>query len=482
MIPISKSDSTPLSRQIYTGLRTAILNGVYRAGERLPSTRTLADQLSVSRTIVVIAFEQLLAEGFVKGQGGSGTFVSEHLGEVRTMHKRKPARLRLSRFGQSAMEVSDNVHYPPLPQQRLRYDFAYSRSNTDAFPFETWRRILIRKLREAPVRELDYGASAGSSSLRVAIVDHLRRSRGVACDASQVIIVNGSQQALDLTTRVLLNPGDRVVIENPHYQGTREIFAVAGATIYPVGVDSDGLMTSALPKRARLAVVTPSHQFPTGAILPLSRRLALLDWAKRADAVIVEDDYDGEFRYEGQPVEPLQSLDTEERVVYVGTFSRTVFPSLRLGYLIAPKSLVSAFVAAKWLCDRHSATLEQETLAEFIRSGAYERHLRRARRMLAERRAELLSCLKENLGNTMEISGENAGLHLVIWPKARVSEKGVITKAAAHDVRIYGVSQYFKGKALRPGFLLGYARLTRREIREGIKRLGEIECFKDTRQ
>ncbi len=218
-----------------------------------------------------------------------------------------------------------------------------SESDIETFPFETWRRILTRRARKAPVFELDYGPAAGSLALREAICSHLRRSRAVACEPADVIVVNGSQQGLDLVARVLLERGDRVAIENPSYQGTREILIAAGARLLPVPVDRDGLNPAKLPSDARICFVTPSHQFPTGAILPLARRLALLEWAKRKNAVIVEDDYDGEFRYEGQPLESLQGLDAEGRIIYVGTFSRTVFPALRVGYLIVPKSLTAAF-------------------------------------------------------------------------------------------------------------------------------------------
>lgn len=229
-----------------------------------------------------------------------------------------------------------------------------------------------------------------------------------------------------------------------------------------------------LPENARVCFVTPSHQFPTGAILPLGRRLALLEWAKRRNSVIVEDDYDGEFRYEGQPVESLQGLDPEGRIIYVGTFSRTVFPALRVGYLIVPVSLTAAFTAAKWLNDQHSATLEQQTLAEFIASGAYERHLRRVRRTNAARREALLDAIHTYLGDRVTVTGDGAGAHVVLWPKQRISEDGVIAQAASREVGIYGISRYFLRKPSRTGIMLGYSRLREVEIREGIRRLGEV--------
>jgi len=473
LIPLLK-DGGPLFRQVYVGLRQGILSGVFRAGERLPSTRDLAEQLDISRTVVVLAYEQLLAEGFVVGRAGAGTYVSTGLGTNRPGDSGTSARLRLSRFGAEAALATSRVNVPQRRSTPLRYDFVYGRSDVEIFPFEMWRRILLRNARRTPVHELDYGPAAGSEALREAICVHLRRSRAVVCDPSQVVIVNGSQQALDLVARVLIERGDRVAIEDPQYQGAREILRTAGARLRPVPVDHDGLNPAKLPSDARVAYVTPSHQFPTGAILPLARRLALLEWARHADAVVVEDDYDGEFRYEGQPLESLQGLDTEGRVIYIGTFSRTVFSALRIGYLIAPKSLVAAFTSAKWLCDRHTATLEQRTLAEFISTGMYERYLRRVRRRNTARRQILLTAIHKYLGDRVEVTGDGAGAHVVLWPNQRIAEEDAIANAASRGVGIYRISPYFLAKPSRTGFLLGYSRMKEEEIREGIRRLGEV--------
>ncbi|HEV3277532.1 MAG TPA: PLP-dependent aminotransferase family protein [Terriglobia bacterium] len=472
VIPLSKHGE-PLSRQIYRGLRQAILSGTFRARDRLPSTRDMAEALGVSRTVVLLAYDELVAEGFAAGRRGSGTYVPEGLGG-RPKRPENSARLRLSRYGSAAEAVAASVDFPGRRSIPLRYDFAYGgRGDVEIFPYEMWRRILLRHARKAPIRELDYGVAAGSFALREAILIHLRRSRAVVCDPSQVIVVNGSQQALDLVARVLIERGDPVAIEDPQYQGAREIFRTAGARLKPVPVDRDGLNPGKLPKDARLALVTPSHQFPTGAILPLARRLALLDWARRRRAVVVEDDYDGEFRYEGQPLESLQGLDTEGRVIYVGTFSRTIFSALRIGYLIAPKSLVAAFTSAKWLCDRHTATLEQETLAEFISSGMYERHLRRVRRRNTGRRQALLEAIDKYLGGRVEVTGDGSGTHVVLWPRARISEEAAVNRAASRGVGIYGISRYFLTRPSRTGLMLGYSRLNEQKIQEGIRRLGD---------
>jgi len=473
-IPLSKK-SGPLFRQVYAGLRKAILNGTLTAGERLPSTRDLAEQLGISRTVVLLAYEHLLAEGFVTGRCGSGTYVAEGLRAGVQTKEKKQAKVRLSRFGQAAADVVGEVDSPGRrASPKMRYDFAYGRSDIATFPFAMWRRILMRHARMAPVREFDYGPASGSMELREAICAHLRRSRGVVCEPAEVIVVNGSQQALDLIARVLVERGDRVAIEDPHYDGMREVLRAAGAQLVPVAVDRDGIDPAKLPENAGLVFVTPSHQFPTGAILPLARRLALLAWARRKNAVIVENDHDGEFHYEGRPVESMQGLDSEGRIVYIGTFSRTIFPALRIGYLIAPKSLAPAFRATKWLNDLHSASLEQQTLAEFIRCGMYERYLRRLRRKNSGRREALLEAIERHLGGRVEVTGEGSGAHVVLWPKRRIAEKTIVAQAAAKGVGVYGVGHCFLTRPSRVGVVLGYSRMNEREIREGIRLLGEV--------
>lgn len=474
VIPLTKRGE-PLSRQLYLWFRNAALSGSLAAGERLPSSRELAEQLGISRTVVIMAYEQLLAEGFVVGRHGSGTYIAEGLA-AREEHKEHhgTTRIKLSPYGDYAASALPRINVPRPQSKSLRYDFSYRSSPLEGFPLSAWQRTMGRRARRAPTQAHQYGSAEGKLGLREAIASHLRRSRAVVCDPSQIVIVNGSQQALDLAARVLLAPGDRVVIENPHYQGAREIFRAAGARLHPVPVDRDGLVVERLPPQAKLAFVTPSHQFPTGAVLTLPRRLALLAWAKRAGAVIVEDDYDGEFRYEGQPLESMQGLDKDGRVIYVGTFSRTIFPALRIGYLIAPDSLISAFTGAKWLADRHTSTLEQETLAEFIASGAYERYLRRARKANARRREILLSAIDEHLAGRVTITGQNSGAHIVLWPKRHLSEESVMTRAAEIGVGIYGTSHYFYSGSQRTGLLLGYAHMREADIKEGIRRLATV--------
>ncbi len=473
LIPLSRRGQ-PLFRQLFSGLRKAVLDGTFSKGEKLPSTRALSEQLGVSRTAVLMAYEQLLAEGFAVGRGGSGTYVSGAVEQRSKVSSQDSANVKLSRFGEAAFRAASSIHLPSQALRPRRHDFAFGISDIEIFPFQAWRRILTRCARQTRVAQLDYAPAAGSPALRSAICSHLRRSRAVVCNPEQVIIVNGSQQALDLISRVFIEPGDKVAIEDPSYQGTREALRVAGAKLIPVSVDRDGLDPDSLPMRARLVFVTPSHQFPSGAILPMERRFALLAWAKRARALIVEDDYDGEFYYEGHPIESLQGLDSEGRVIYVRTFSRTIFSALRIGYLIVPKPLVETLTAAKWLCDRHTATLEQETLAEFIASGLYERYLRRVRRRNSSRRAVLLDSIHHFFGNSVELSGDRSGAHIVLWPRGRTSETQVIGAARNRGILIYGIAPYHIRKPRRAGLLLGYSRLTEFEIREGIRRLAEL--------
>jgi GntR family transcriptional regulator / MocR family aminotransferase len=466
------NDREPLSRQIYLWFRQAILRRTLSSAERLPSTRELAEQLHVSRTVVVLAYEQLLAEGFVAARAGSGTYVADVLAAGRAGSGASRLKVRLSRYGR-AVGASAKINFLGRRAPQWRYDFAYGRSDVEVFPFEMWRRMLLRNARKASVRALDYGPTGGSVALREAISVHLRRSRAVICDPSQVIVVSGSQQALDLVARVLIDRGDRIAVEDPCYQGTREVLRTAGARILPVAVDRDGLNPAKLPEGTRMVFVTPSHQFPTGAILSLPRRLSLVDWARRMDTLVVEDDYDGEYRYEDQSLQSLQGLDAEGRVIYIGTFSRTIFSSLRIGYLVVPKPLISVFTSAKWLCDRHTATLEQETLAEFITSGLYERHLRRVRRRNAARRTALRDAIAKYLGDRVEVTGFGAGAHVVLWPSSRLTEAGMIARAASVGVAVYGISPYYLTPPTAKGLMLGYSRLKEADIREGVRRLSE---------
>jgi GntR family transcriptional regulator / MocR family aminotransferase len=469
--------SGSLHRRLGHALKSAIRSGRLAPGARVPSTRTLAGDLGVSRNTVMLAYEQLVAEGYLVSRDRATTSVAA--GTLPAAVSSRPglaARPRLSTYGR---RLTKDPAMPPsttyASRPGIRYDFRYGRPCLQQFPHEVWRRLLAARARRTSIDGFGYGPPAGYAPLRAALAEYLGRARGVVCDAEQIVIVNGSQQGLDLAARVLLDPGDRVVMEEPHYAGARLVFEAAGARLTGVPVDAGGLDPARLPSpaaRVRLACVTPCHQFPTGVIMPAGRRQALLSWASRAGAWVLEDDYVSEFRYEGRPLEALQALDREGRVIYLGTFSKTLFPALRLAYLVLPRALVRPFVAAKWMTDRYTAMLGQEALTDFITSGHFERYLRRARAANAARRRVLIAALRARLGDRVEIAGDNAGVHLLVWlndvrPDAL---DAVIAAAARAGVGVYPITSCFFNPPRRAGLLFGYASLTEAEIRAGIER------------
>lgn len=473
----------PLHRRLYDALKSAIRVGRLSPGARLPSTRKLATDLKVSRNTVTLAYEQLAAEGYVVPRHRSAMLVSGGAAgrpDATAVRPKPDAKARLSAFGKrltKELNFLPSTSYASRPG--LRYDFRYGRPTFDEFPHEIWRRMLAARMRRTSPDSFGYAPPAGYAPLRTAIADYLARARGMSCGADQIVIVNGSQQAFDLVARVLLDPGDAVVVEEPGYHGSRVTFDVAGADLIAVPVDGEGLDTRKLPLASagvRLACVTPCHQFPTGVIMPLSRRIALLDWASRMGAWVVEDDYVSEFRYEGRPIEALQALDRTGRVIYIGTFSKVLYPALRLAYLVLPPALMSPVISAKWVSDRYSAMLGQEALADFIASGAFERYLRRACTRNAARRQILIDALEQNLGDRIEIAGSNAGVHLLVWLndlEPRDVER-VIAKATRVGVGLYPINPYYSRQPRRAGLLFGYAALTQAEIRTGVRRFAEI--------
>jgi GntR family transcriptional regulator/MocR family aminotransferase len=481
-VQVSLEGEGALYQRLYRGLRGAMLEGRLPAGARLPSTRTLAADLRLSRNCVLMAFDQLVAEGYVEGRVGAGTFVSATLPDTALTAWSAPRAapgvtlpLRLSAHARRVMSMSRLP--PPAPARPgLRYDFRYGLPAVEHFPHETWRRLLARRARATSIRTLWYGPAVGFASLREAIATHLRAARGVVATADQVVVVSGSQQALDLTARLLIDKGDHVVVEEPSYEAARQIFLAAGARLLPRPVDESGLDMTKLPRKARLAYVTPSHQFPTGAVLSLARRLELLRWAERTGAHLLEDDYDSEFHYEGRPVAAVQGLDRSGRVLYVGTFSKVLFPSLRIGYLVVPPSLVPALAAVRWLTDCHSPNFEQEVLADFITEGHFDRHLRRSRARNASLRNALLEAFQESFGDRVLITGANGGIHIVAWlrgvPASDLPE--LRARAAGRGVGVYPVEPYYMRPPSEAGLLVGYGSLDEREIRAGIRILAEV--------
>jgi GntR family transcriptional regulator / MocR family aminotransferase len=487
----------PLYQQIYRAFRNEILTRTLASGERVLSTRALASLLKVSRNTAVMAYDQLIAEGYLETRrGAAGTVVAAFLPSDSYLNSsasldmqqdtstRTGARLAIAgrRMLKAARAESRSLGLATftweLTPPHMHYDFRPGRAAFADLPYALWCRLLGSRARHASLRDLDYGPPQGRWELREAIAIRLRRLRGVDASPDRVVIVNGTQQALDLVSRVLVNPGDRVLIEDPHYTGARCAFMSAGAELVLSPVDDHGIR---IPKpaigrrRVRLVYVTPSHQFPTGVVLPIARRLELLDWASRAGAFIIEDDYDGEYRYDGPPLQALAGLDRTGRAIYVGTFSKILFPALRLAYLVLPESLVEPVVAAKAIGDTGTATLEQLALADFIGMGHFDRHLRRTNASNAARRNALVAAVRKEFAERAEICGANAGLHLLVWLKGRRSEmiKDVRSKAEKAGVGIYTVDPFYIRPPRRTGLVLGYAPLGEREIREGIRRLAE---------
>lgn len=358
-------------------------------------------------------------------------------------------------------------------------DFRYGDVAAADFPVLAWRKAVGGAVLRRQGR-LRYGDPRGSAGLRTALQGYLWRARGLRCEPDQIVVVNGSQQGLDLCARLLLDPGDRVVMENPGYSLARQVFLAAGAEVTSVAVDAEGLRTEELPA-ARLAYTTPSHQFPLGGVLPAGRRRELLAWARRHGAHVIEDDYDSEYRFDIAPIPPLQAMDDAGRVIYLGTVSKTLSPTLRLGYLVVPPVLSTAFTQAKRLTDRHAPGLEQEALADLIGSGAYERHVRRVRRLNGNRRAALLAALSDNLGDAVTVAGADAGLHVVVWLNRvpRTQEEDLVARAHAMGLGVYPVTPLYApapATALpaTAGLVMGYASLEEGVIRRGVRMLGEV--------
>jgi GntR family transcriptional regulator/MocR family aminotransferase len=462
----------PLTQELYDELRQSILGGQLLPGTRLPSTRALAEERGVSRNTVLNAYEQLLAEGYVEARVGSGTCVARALPEellaVRapTRGTGKSACPPLSRRG----ELLASNPGRPLSAPRRPRAFESGLPDAAAFPFRTWTRLMARQWRRPSYELLSYGDPAGYRPLREAIAAYVRTARAVRCDAEQVFIVSGSQQALDLTARLLIDPGDVALIENPGYPGARVALSAAGARVVPLPVDDDGA-DIARAKNARLVFVTPSHQYPLGVTLSLRRRLALIEWASQRGAWIVEDDYDSEFRYRRKPLPSLQGLDAAGRVIYLGTFSKTLFPSLRLGFVVLPPELVDPFRRARAVVDGHSPVSEQAVLAEFIAEGHFARHIRRMRVLYEERQRVLVEAAKRELGGLLDVRPLDGGMHLVGWLPAGADDVLVAERAAERGVHVVPLSRCAVGKSPRRGLLLGYAALTPPQIREGVRRL-----------
>jgi GntR family transcriptional regulator/MocR family aminotransferase len=470
-LPIERDTKTPLHRQIYDGLRKAILDGMLRPGQRVPSTRALAAELGMSRLPVLTAYEQLLHEGYIEGRSGSGTFVCAA----------PPDRM---------LRAREDSHRPPRTKRRAALrrvplgrdeggirPFRVTLPALDEFPHELWARLVTRQARRLALVHMAYGDPAGVGALRAAVAEHLRTARAVRCEAEQVLIVSGSQAALRVCASVLLRPGDRVAIEEPGYPGAHAAVRASGAELVPVPVDEEGINVAALAAlrtRIRAVYVTPSHQYPLGASMSATRRLALLDWAAKREAWILEDDYDSEYRYVSRPLGALQGMDTNDRVIYIGTFSKVLFPALRVGYLVVPRSLWDSFLDARDALDVFSPTLYQLVLAEFLHEGHFARHLRRMRGIYLRRREAMLEGLARHCADVLTVVNADAGLHLATILSNGQRDTSVLQRMTASGLTGVVLSKCYLGARSRNGLLLGFGGFDERTLLAATRVLGQV--------
>lgn len=480
-IRIDEESGEGLQLQIFEQIRSLISDGRLKPGTPLPASRVLASDLDVSRNTVVLAYEQLVSEGFLEVRQPSGTFVSSNVipdspatpGAAPADEHNAAAdslRKRLVFHGQSHVVTSPYAN--PVP-----YDFWVGRPDARLFPTKTWQRLTNSSLRQIGTNISRYGEPAGVWKLRQAVAEYAGAARGIRADASQVLIVNGIQESINILARLFIQPGTRVAVENPCYSGAANVFDSHGATLVPVPVDEHGAAVTPPPQDVAFAYLTPSHQYPTGGTLPLERRMRLLEWARRERSYIVEDDYDSDFYYDSVPLPALQSLDEHGQVIYLGTFSKSLAPGLRLGYMIVPEHLVEVATKVKALLNNCCPWLAQDLLAEFVASGAFIHHLRRIRTIYCARRDCLVETLHDHFGN-VDLRGSQGGMHLV-WQLAEAfpSALDLERRCRSAGVGIYGIST---GNAVVAGdaetryartVMLGYAALDEDQIAEGVRRI-----------
>lgn len=473
VISVDRKSPDALYQQIYDAYRGAIVGRTLRPGQRVPSTRMLADELGISRIPILNAYSQLLAEGYFESRVGSGTVVSRSLPDqspaphVRSARPEK-AKPEARRISKRTTAVDKNV-----PWRRGWGPFGVSQVAFEHFPFPVWNRLITRQSRHSFAKSLDYGDPLGLKKLRTAIANYVRTARGVRCEDEQIMIVSGSQQALEITTRVLLDPGESVWMEDPGYRFAYRVFGFHGCKVVPVPVDHDGLNVAEgirSARHARAALVTPSHQYPLGVTMSASRRLQLLTWAEQAGSWIIEDDYDSEYRYESMPIASLQGLDHHARVIYIGTFSKVLFPSLRLGYIVIPADLVDTFLAVRLSMDIGPSHFFQAVLADFIGEGHFSRHIRRMRVVYGERRSALMDCVRKEFGNSAEITGGQAGMHLSM-ALSGIRDREIALRAATENLWLVPLSSSYLTKPQRPGFILGFGSTSAEQMPTAVRKI-----------
>ena len=470
-IHVSLVGRKDLKGEVYRQLRAAIRAGQLRPGEHLTPSRELAQALAVSRSTVVAAYDRLAAEGFVTTRPGAGTIVSDGAAHAKSGTRTRSDSVLRPRAVWSAIEL------PTVFDRAARFDFRTGIPDASLFPHQAWRRLVARALRAAEKAERVYQHPAGQLSLRSAIARHVGLSRGIEASADDIVVTGGAQQALDVLARVLLSPGDRIAVEDPGYEPPRHLFHALGIRVVGVPVDHHGLVVDALPDRVRAVYITPSHQYPLGVTMSLARRRALLAWAERNDAAIIEDDYDSEFRFGDRPLDPLQTLDTRGRVIYVGSFSKTLLPTVRLGFVVAPRSLRLAIQKAAFVGHWHAPTLTQNALAHLIDGGEFVRHIRRLNRVYRDRHKALVSTANRILSDHLELVPSTTGLHVAALARTASVEQidAVFSRAAQAELIFHRLSAFTVSGRPRAGIVLGYGAIPAEKIPEGLRRLRR--CF-----
>ncbi len=463
-----------LGRWLFTELRAAILDGRLKPGTRMPSTRNLSKQYGLARGTAATAFETLKSEGYVEARVGSGTFVTTRIpddsmapGRVSIDVTNEPSKAGLSNRGREAVS---GVRTLPASHSVGKAFRSYEPA-IDLFPVALWARVAGRVLRSAPRSLYGQGDPMGYLPLRRAIAEYVGTARGVRCDASQVIVTSGAQQGLDIVARMLLDPGDVVWMEDPGYPGAAFALRAAGAQIAPVPVDNDGLIVEEARKQqphARLAYVTPANQFPLGVTMAAHRRAELLEWAGHENAWVVEDEYDAEYRYSGRPLPSLQSMDRSGCVIYIGTFTKMLFNSLRLGFMVVPERIVESFAAARTILDRHPPTLDQAILADFILDGHFGHHVRRMRELYGRRIAALCEAAKEGLAGKLDVVQANSGMRTIAWVKTGQKDAQVVERARALGLEAVALSDFTRRHPHPDALVLGFAGCTSAELKRGV--------------
>ncbi|HKD82627.1 MAG TPA: PLP-dependent aminotransferase family protein [Candidatus Angelobacter sp.] len=473
LITIDRHTRAPVHRQIYDAYRAAIVGRRLRPSQRVPSSRTLAAELGISRMPVLNAYDQLRAEGYFESRVGAGTRVCSTLPELPSFRQRSIGTLSGPRPVASRASTAQQAE--PTPWVRGWGSFGVGQVAFEHFPIQIWSRLVARHSRTATIDSVRYSDQMGLPGFRDTVATYLRTSRGVSCEARQVMIVSGSQQALDITARVLLDKGSGVWLEDPGYTYARDVLAMTGCKLVPVPIDAEGLDVAAgirLNHKARAAFVTPSHQYPLGVTMSASRRLQLLDWAQSVGAWIIEDDYDNEYRYDGMPISSLQGLDDNARVIYIGTFSKVLYPSLRLGYIVIPPDLIDRFCAVRRVMDIAPPSFYQSVVADFIREGHFARHIRRMRTLYRERRGAVVKSIREEVD--AEVIGAEAGVHISVLLGKKCSDVECSQRAARDKLWLWPLSPCYAGKPLRQGFILGYGSTPVEQVRRAVQKISSV--------